>query len=257
MDTQSLMGKNNKIVMGFAGKAGAGKTYIAQKTIEQLKSQGLRIAVIAYADPIKMLLRKFGITKFGPMFDIIQVPDPQITYSIITEYFMEILMKTTPQWKGGKEEANILVDVGMKVHEYLDRLQMLLDQLAKNIGNDEEYKFYHRKLISMTGTEIGRGINDKIWINDLVHCAMEIFGAGINSIFVDDVRFFNEYEESQRLFKIEGVDMTVWGIQASDQTRARRQGIGIDAVLEHNKHASEKEVDLIMADLPLDRIIKN
>ena len=253
----SLMGKNNKIVMGFAGKAGAGKTYVAQKTIEQLKSQGLRIAVIGYADPIKMLLREFGITKSGPMFESILVPDPQITYSIITEYFMNVLMKATPEWKGGKNESDLLVDVGMKVHKYLDQFQMHLDQVAKSIDDDEEYKFHYRKLITMTGTEIGRGISEEIWINDLVLSAKEIFGAGINSIFVDDVRFFNEYKLSQKLFRIEGIDMEVWGVTAPDSTRAARQGISQSAVFEHNKHSSEKEVDLILADLPKERIIEN
>lgn len=251
----SSMGKNSKTVLGFAGKAGAGKTYIAQQTIAHLKSQGLRIAIIAYADPIKTLLMKFGLTKSGPGVAFSKI-EHETAFARLTDYFVDIRAKNFVAING-RNKSELLIEVADVVYRRIDAFMMHFDQLIKNANNQEQYKFHYRKLITLVGTEIGRDISPTIWIDDLIHSSLDLFAAGIDTIFVDDVRFYNEYVESIKKFKAEGVEMAVWGVAAPSDVRAKRQGISLDAVIEHDKHSSEKEVDLIFADLPSYMIITN
>ena len=241
-------GKSKKKVIAYAGKAGSGKTFQLIHYLETHKPHGRRLAIRSYADPLKNILEKLGFRKSGYTDE---GPEPFL----------------------GNDVKNLLFKVLFNsLKKYTDNPRILSTVLKTHIGaftkyymamwqsnpDSDDYKYFYRKAITLLGTEIGRSIDNEIWIKALITSINNILKqTTIDRIIVDDVRFLNEYTRTDEILSELNIPFEVYGVVVPNEIRAERQGITLEQVLEHNEHPSEKEVDDILLLLPEDRIIFN
>ena len=237
----------HKKVIAYSGKAGSGKTFQLIHYLETHKPHGRRLAIISLADPLKGIIEGLGFRKNG----IIRDYAGPIHIKNINEMLNNHLFTELRKYSDNIHQMLHMIKIyGVEFASYYSGM---VEHLSGG-----EYIYYYRKMITLLGTEIGRGIDDEIWIRALIKSIREIFkDTTIDRIIIDDVRFFNEYRRVGEILKEWDIPYEVYGVCASDKTRANRQGITLEKVQEHNDHPSELEVDLILDDLPVERLIDN
>jgi len=238
----------NKL-LAFSGRLGSGKDYMAMQRIGELKDDGNTIYIVSFADPIKQILRgAFAFQKSGKVPEILK---PTFTEAYVKNQVVGSIYSLIKFI--GREDIQI-VDVAANYDKYADEFY----QYVVNANEGKDYKYAFRRLGQLLGTELGRHIVDTIWI-DLAFAKINyVFDSNIaNYAFIADCRFVNEYVAIRRFGEDTKHESEVYGVVASDETRAQRRGMTMEELKAQDEHGSEKEIDDIILRLDDKFIIRN
>jgi hypothetical protein len=252
-----------KKLFAYCGKIGSGKAYCMLKNVEELKTTGNSIYLTSFADPLKQILRNsFGITKEGVVPCKVapdQLSDIYIKGQIVDSIYQSIklLMYFQPQGKAFEQfskntELQIKEMIGHNYDKFPD-----FPEHVRYAANFIEFARNYRRAAQLIGTELGRFILDSIWVDLAIYRVEQSFKDGhTDYAFIDDCRFVNEYEAIVNFGKGK-YKSEVIGILATDETRATRRNLSLEAVKEEGMHGSETEIDTIINMLPIESIIDN
>ena len=231
--------KQNLQVIAFIGKIGAGKTYQMMKRLEAEKSNGNSIAIISFADPIKQFLHSIGLDKSGLVGD-----GPAISHTefadeladVLWEWIFKSILYISYQLDepiNSNQATDTFIAIWYQHHE------QLIDEIKACVLDNGNYSSHYRKIIQLVGTEFGRGVYPMIWCQHLMERVRILAEGGTtHRIFVDDVRFWNEYNALRGL----PYPVSILGVVADEEVRAARRGQTIEAIREADKHGSEVDV---------------
>lgn len=248
----------NKTLIGFTGKIGSGKFYQMSKMVETWKTTGHSVFLTSYADPLKEVLRsRLGITKDGWMGGL---EGPTKSYSSVHTTLM--MPKFTSFERDGNVVAVALVDglahylrmadIDVPRTDIIGTVTQHSERISELMGMmHSDYDDSFRQIIQCVGTEIGRGIDAYLWVKIAIARCQKALEETADVAFIDDIRFFNEYQE---LLKAGGL---VYGVVASDETRAKRRNQTIEQMSKFDKHGSESSIDDIIRCLAPEFIIHN
>lgn len=247
-----------KYFFGFTGKIGSGKFYQMSKMVEHYKTTGHSVYMTSYADPLKDLLRSLGITKEGWLGDVNNTPtkDWNSVHETLQKPLIQLLEThpvrmiaiVTEELKKWLKVAYIPYDsdeVAIAVAKYADFLCAQMQRL--HVDYDDAF----RRIIQTVGTEIGRAIDTNLWVKIAISRCKIALRDTADVAFIDDVRFFNEY---QAIIDAGG---QVYGVVASDETRARRRNQTVEQMREFDKHGSESSIEDIIRCLDEEYLIHN
>jgi hypothetical protein len=247
-----------KTLISFVGKLGSGKNHCMNKMVDELKDTGHTIYLVSFADPIKKILRdSFGLTKAGKL----PTKYPKFTELYVKGQVVDSLFKLIKELNYEKFD---IADADLKdyiarnyeKHEYA--FYGNISGAVQNPDNSEYYSLCFRKVGQLLGTELARHIVDSIWVDIALNKVVKIFKNNMaDYAFIADCRFNNEYEMLQKFKHDTAFDSIIYGVVASDQTRARRRKMELEALYAQDTHGSEQEVDSIIANLPKEFVINN
>jgi thymidine kinase len=256
--------KEQMVIKSYVGKNASGKTYCMLRDLDKDKSNGKRIALMSFADPIKRFAREvLGLEKSGP----IELFNPNLSDK---EDLSAEISNAVQEW---------LIDQLVFIHGMDDYSYLSLMTLQRNFNNawskygDElvnhyincaakyEYSIHFRRILQLLGTEFGRAVHDKIWILSWVKTMDNMIktDTDIECIYLDDCRFRNEYQFMTELGELNTpqIQFECYGVIAPLDVRALRKNCSIDEILQADQHQSEQEVDHILTLLPPEMIIDN
>jgi hypothetical protein len=249
-------------VVAYVGKIGAGKTYQMLKKMEQEKSNGHSVGIISFADPIKQFLEtELGLLKSGASG---QGPVPtgktregrgicrtlpagfnQHLYDSLNRFIMTSLFYI-------KDRMTYLDVFRCYIDNFNDIWERYCDELIDHIkgcidASSATYSTHYRRIIQLVGTEFARGMYNEIWVQNLEEKIDRICASGtIQTLFVDDLRFWNEYKAIDALPH----PTTIYGVIAADGVRAERRNATLEDIAKADDHASEADVEGILAKIP-------
>lgn len=246
---------NEQQVIAFIGRIGSGKTYQMLKRMEREKSNGNSVAIVSFADPFKQFMKKeIGIRKTG-FEDEISFPDRYYNPSKNPNYKYQLydglhtfLMDSVFYIKDRMDDWDVFRRFDEKFDFIWEQHGQTLISLIDGCYNDSDnYSIYFRKIMQMIGTDFGRAMYPKIWANYLEERIARICSIGaIHTLFVDDVRFWNEHSCVSSL----PYTVTIMGVITSDEVRAKRRNMTIEQVLDADKHSSEADIDSMLSTVP-------
>jgi hypothetical protein len=244
-----------KTIMAFTGKLGSGKDYQTMRAVSSLKELGNTIFMISFADPFKQILaNSFGFDKNGK----IKENYTPLTKMYVKWQVVDSLYYLIKNLNSDKclifDDGNLKSDIARNYEKHED---VFYNHLCNaNIGLD--YAFDFRKLLQLFGTELGRHILDSIWVDITIDKILKVFNADLaNYVFINDCRFINEYSRLIQLKEETSYDVKIYGVVASDETRASRRGLSLYDLKMQDNHASEASIDAIISLLPEENVIIN
>lgn len=242
-----------KTLYGYCGKLGSGKWYCASQEVEKLKTTGHTVYMISYADPLKSILREcFGLTKEG------KVKTVEISEEIVKDAVVSKI----------HDYISIIDNHPYKSLPSLNLMEIIVDNYDKHAKEffdsvyfasfDIDYKQNFRRAAQLLGTELGRHVLDSIWIDIAFAKVKFVFDNDLADVaFIDDVRFLNEAKAFKNFELETGYKAILRGVTVSDKTRAKRRGMTITELKAQDNHASEMEIEKIIASLPTENVIVN
>jgi len=240
-------------IYGFVGQMGSGKTYHALKKAQEMKSIGRSVLLISWADPIKqMIYDKFYMTKSGfqdgGQMKLLEKLDNECIDEILQSYFVELLSENhLPKCRSQLFKACI--------HPYIDEIENTLRGAALN---HKDYNTCFRKLIQFIGTEIGRSINETLWIDVVLNRIKIAFTNNVAQVaIIDDIRFMNEFDGLKDFSFVNQINCIIKAVTASMEVRASRINATVQDLEMMSKHESEIEVLDICRKLNKNDIIFN
>jgi hypothetical protein len=258
-----------KTLISFVGKLGSGKNHCMNKMVDELKDTGHTIYLVSFADPIKKILRdSFGLTKAGKL----PTKHPEFTELYVKSQVVDSLYSLIRQLNYEKfditeSDLKSYIARNYEIHEKefykwvcgATRGYFLTMCPTENWkDNTPEYALCFRKLGQMLGTELARHIVDSIWVDLALNKVKNVFKNNMaDYAFIADCRFLNEYEMLQKFRQDTAFDSLIYGVVATDQTRAKRRNMTIEELYAQDDHGSEQEVDSIIRKLPLSYVINN
>lgn len=237
----------------FTGEIGAGKTHCSLQKMQELKSDGISVISIAWADCLKRVIYKAtGLQKSGIHeerredweLDIHTLLKSQILDLIAAQ---EDIFSTEDMLPWETKFNAAWTEWG---HEITD--------LVRN-SYSYEYKSTFRRLVQLIGTEIGRSVSPNIWIKAALDMVEIAFATGCaQAAIIDDTRFLNEFwaacefEDRPGNYYVE-----FFAVEAHPISRAERLGMTLAQVEEFGKHDSERFVPDIIKKIPKENRIWN
>ncbi len=236
----------SKIIM-FAGAIGAGKAFMMNKKITELKEVGNSICMLSFADPIKEIVKEvFGYDKNGNIVDektFLNFSDNFLNNDVVIEnpkdteedlkFFFKLLFDRVTE----NHSFNYSID-----HKTIfNNIQPTLIDIIEyfKTGGEQNIKKGIRLLMQIVGTEIGQEIEKEIWPEYLKR-KIEKLHNEIDYFIIDDWRFlfeyFNAYKSYQHVHNIE-----LFYVDAIAEVRAKRRGISVEELEEVSQHKSELE----------------
>jgi hypothetical protein len=242
-------------VLAFSGKLGSGKDYSAMRQIEKLKDDGNSILMISFADPIKQILYdSFGFTKSNTSTPI----RSNFTHNYITHHTIKNILSLLENLD---TTTYITQNKQYRLQSIRTNYEIYQEEFVKNVNNcamNIDYNNSFRKLGQLLGTELGRYVNDTIWIDTAFNKIKKAFDEKLATYaIISDCRFVNEYESLLKFGKYTGYSVKIYGVVASDETRAKRRNMSLEDLKKQDAHGSEIEIDSIHAMLPKENIIDN
>lgn len=256
-----------KTLLAFCGNLGSGKGYHMMKMVEELKTTGNSVYMISFADPIKQILRNsFGLTKTGKLkVNLPELNNLYIKYQIVDSLYYYI--KDLNYEKFDISEADAKAYIARNYEKY--EIEFSNYVIGASTGRFPEhqvdswdaiadYNYCFRRLGQLLGTELGRYLFDTIWVDIAFNKIKRVFRNDLaDYATIDDCRFVNEYSMIENFRTTTAFDSKVYGIVASDETRATRRNMTLEELKAQDSHGSEKEIDTIISKLPESSIIQN
>lgn len=256
-----------KTLLAFCGNLGSGKGYHMMKMVEELKTTGNTIYMVSFADPIKQILRNsFGFTKTGKTnAQFPQFTNIYIKHQIIDSLYGYIKDLKYEKFDISEQDAKAYIAnnydnyeiefsnyvIGASTGRFPENQVDSWDSLA-------DYNYCFRRLGQLLGTELGRYLFDTIWVDIAFNKIKTVFKYDLaDYATIDDCRFVNEFDMIESFRTTTAFDSKVYGIVASDETRATRRNITLEELKSQDSHASEKDIDIIISKLPESSIIQN
>ena len=253
-----------KTLYGYVGRLGSGKNYHMLKTMEQLKDSGNVIYMISFADPIKQILKNsFGFTKNGKL-NTNTIPTLSEIYvkKQIVDSFCDLISNLKYEKFEGVSELDLKSYILNNYEKYEKEFYNYI--WGAITGYDVinripmEYNYAFRRLAQMLGTELGRFLIDSIWVDIAINKVISTFKQNLADFaFIADVRFVNEYHIIRNFKNTTIFSSDIYGVVASNETRAKRRNLSLEDLILQDNHGSEKEIDDIIKLLPTDRVIQN
>jgi hypothetical protein len=246
-----------KTLISFVGKLGSGKNHCMNKMVDDLKDTGHTIYLVSFADPIKKILRdSFGLTKARRL----PTKLPQITELYVKGQIVDSLYSLIRELNYDKfdiSEGDLKSYIARNYEKHECKFYGNVSCASQTI-DEKQYAMAFRVLGQMLGTELARHIVDSIWVDLAINKAVKIFKANMaDYAFIADCRFGNEYDILRKFKYDTAFDSKIYGVVASDETRARRRNMTIDELRIQDSHGSEQEIDSIIAKLDPEFIINN
>lgn len=244
-----------KKLFAYAGKLGSGKNYCMMQKVDQLKDIGHTLYLVSFADPIKQILRdSFGLEKSGRVdAEIRHFTKKYVKDEVVGSLFNLIKNIDYEQFKIYEPD-----DVYELFEQNYDKHEDIFYQHLLNAMLNEDYDYNFRKLAQLLGTELARHVVDTIWVDIAFDRVQKAFTTELADFaFCPDLRFLNEYQMLLNFEANTGFVSEIYGITASDETRASRRGLSVDELNRQDQHGSEKEVDTIIQQLSSEFIIVN
>lgn len=249
-----------KKLIAYCGKLGSGKNYQMMKEVDNLKDTGHTIYLISFADPIKKILRdSFGFTKAGK----IKKEYPEFTKLYVKTEIVNslyLIIKELQYEKFDIHENDLKAFIEKNYERYESEFYPYIWGAEYGIWMNEpvEYNFAFRKLGQMLGTELARNVVDSIWVDTAIDKVKKVFKSNLaDYAFCPDLRFVNELQTVQDFKNTTVFDSEVFGVVASDETRATRRGLTMDELKAQDTHGSETSIDEIISKLPKENVIEN
>jgi hypothetical protein len=243
-----------KTLIGYCGKLGSGKAYCMMKEVERLKTTGNSVYLISFADPIKQILRDFfGITKDGrlPLY----WPNC-FTPIYIRGQIVDNIYKILKRIGLDASETTLKSQIAINYDKWPDFPTHVLN--AVSATTDADYDWNFRRCAQLLGTELARHLYGGIWVEEAFRKVDSAFKSkNVDYVFIDDVRFINEYEAFELAGRAGRYDTKVMGVEASDMCRAVSRGLSMDDLKAQDEHGSERDIDYIISQLPPENVINN
>jgi hypothetical protein len=248
-----------KTLIGFCGRLGVGKNFCMNKMVDELKDTGSTIYLISFADPIKKILSdSFGLTKKGK----IETPLPAINEIYVRGQVIDsmyALIKELNYEKFDISEHDAKAYIARNYEKYATEFYKYVHNCTLDIRETKiDYNYGFRRLGQMLGTELGRHLIDSIWVDIALDKVKKVFRQELaDYAFIPDCRFINEYDRLMDFSKSTAFDSKLYGVTASDETRATRRGLSMEDLKAQDNHSSETSIDELIAKLPPEFVIQN
>ena len=243
----------NPTLYCFTGEIGAGKTFCSLQKMQQLKSDGISVISIAWADRLKRVIYKAtGMQKSG-IHEERREPHELDIHGILKTEILQLIAEQEQVFDSGD-----MLPWETKFNAAWTEWGHEITDLVRN-PYSLEYKSTFRRLVQLIGTEIGRSVSPNIWINAALDMAEIAFATGCaQAAIIDDTRFMNEYWAACE-FEDRPGDYYVefFGVEASVATRSQRLGMNPAEVEKFGKHDSERFVPDIIKMIPKENRIWN
>lgn len=240
------------IIFGFVGNIGSGKTHMSQKYIQKWKSDGYPVTIIAWADPVKkVIMQSTGMQKSGVLdFNkFIGLTEEKVRADLRMRLVQLCITFGTEGWAAYERKfEQAWDDVGSEIMGAITRAQEDLNV----------YQQCFRIVIQRVGTDLGRAMDPDLWIKETLDRIEHLFREDyFDVVFIDDIRFVNEYQLLKDFCKKNKFVCDVYGIDCSLETRSERTGMTVEQLADFDLHPSESAVATIKAMLPKKNIIDN
>jgi hypothetical protein len=220
----------------ITGFAYSGKTTYAKYLLLKDIQYGKMSLIYPMASGIKYFFYKyFGLSKMGLLS-----ADNRYS-SLNTQKLMNMIL----------DYFNSL-DIEI-IQEDLEKIKTVIEELCYHIDNcltNNDYNYSFRKCMQLFGTEVGRNLDNDIWIKLYWNRIKKL--KNIDNIYIDDWRFPNEYlgmadlvNADTYLDNYDKLDLefeTIF-IYCPIETRMERSGLTSEQLKDMSLHDSEKYIN--------------
>lgn len=226
----------------ICGKAGSGKTTVANAILGHYSFEGKFVAKIGMATELKNMVQRYlFITKYGLVREDFNFGDLVEGVNDLLSVAVKInsLYRKGDHLVGSKMDLDSFPDIRPHAEE-------VVNGIMKAKSNPELIPAVARMTLQKVGTEFIRmNINPDYWVDRVVEKSNALYDMGCDILCVDDYRFPNE---DMTKFDVSGEVLRV-KLNVSDLERKRRLGVSDEVFADMQGHQSETMVDKLKFDI--------
>lgn len=223
----------------MVGKIASGKTFLASRMIEKNKNNGISSAVFSLSDPFKKIAKNtFGLTKTGRVGVFQKLSEHNFIESFFQNFMAGIEYYNFSYPFTEDDVFNIFKKNSEKLYGYY--------QNSKKFDS-----LIYRQILQFLGSGIGRELYPNLWI-DVLNNKIDVVENFVDEVYIDDVRFFNEYmafKTRNQHMSAKARNLKIYICLSTKHDRCMRRNISMEQMKMEENHPSELEFKKIVQDL--------